>query len=828
MELPPFLAHTSSSSTLLTICPSSSSESQMVVGWAMPEEKVMMRSVQQQSVNCQMPSGQCTMLTVGNHHQEKYIMIRGPSVPPGGFVEQSSMSHYQPIQSPISLHQQQNNGNYVLQSGQSNSPPGSGDEDNNGSGGMGHTARTPPERCTLYDHYLSHCAEAQLEPVNAASFGKLIRSVFKGLRTRRLGTRGNSKYHYNGIRIKPSSSLLTIVSPEEYNRMNAGTHQTARNPRRISGAFQQANGASSSHNSGMQQQQNRSNTTLHSDSPNSISSNHQTSEYNDSSHQRSDGMKNDEYLNDSEAIANYENPIMGQPGIGDNSDITEQTRSAFNNNRSRISCSSVSVTKTNGSRTSRGSMGSQSNRISSSESESQSMAMGTGQVPRIAIPNLDELEEYLLPLGYTVAHVLKFTDAYVSNCAEILENIKRLRFDGIEHIWTGFWQDGDKQNLNVNVAENGANNHVTSLEQVHVFRLSTLPQIQKYVETMDLAFYQVILEVLIPHVLRPALSPRLSCQIRNFAKNIDTWTSKVLENAPINVKQSKLASVRLLANSLTRYTSFNHLADAVRAVLKNKEQINQMYTDFCKCLIQRSGAVDFGIVHSQSDWICGCDPTLVASIEREFKENLRQQKNLDEWTEWMEAVVDQMLAKYHDQPIHVQLEVSKQFLLKWSFYSSMILRDFTCRSAESFGSFHLIRLFYDEYLFLLVEMRLAKATNQPIICVMSQSWLQTYQSPRANHSMFQPSTNNNVQQPTSYANNHSNMLSLNGAGGGGIPTTVYVSTGHLIEPTYSHISSVSSANSSHPHIVIPSHSTSTGIHYVLDNNQSPNTHPCRL
>lgn len=44
-------------------------------------------------------------------------------------------------------------------------------------------------RSTLYSYYLGHCAQRDLEPVNAASFGKLIRSVFMGLRTRRLGTR---------------------------------------------------------------------------------------------------------------------------------------------------------------------------------------------------------------------------------------------------------------------------------------------------------------------------------------------------------------------------------------------------------------------------------------------------------------------------------------------------------------------------------------------------------------------------------------------------------------------------------------------------------------
>jgi hypothetical protein len=65
-------------------------------------------------------------------------------------------------------------------------------------------------RSTLYNYYLFHCTEQRIEPVNPASFGKLIRSVFLGLRTRRLGTRGNSKYHYYGIRVKISSPLNQI------------------------------------------------------------------------------------------------------------------------------------------------------------------------------------------------------------------------------------------------------------------------------------------------------------------------------------------------------------------------------------------------------------------------------------------------------------------------------------------------------------------------------------------------------------------------------------------------------------------------------------------
>lgn len=53
-------------------------------------------------------------------------------------------------------------------------------------------------------------------------------------------------------------------------------------------------------------------------------------------------------------------------------------------------------------------------------------------------------------------------------------------------------------------------------------------------------------------------------------------------NGTSEIKSLKLSLVQLLANALTRYTSFNHLTNAARAVLNNKEQIIQMYNDFCK------------------------------------------------------------------------------------------------------------------------------------------------------------------------------------------------------------------------------------------------------
>lgn len=72
-------------------------------------------------------------------------------------------------------------------------------------------------RCALYSHYIQSCNILSIECVNPASFGKIIRSNFPALKTRRLGTRGNSKYHYYGIKprnIDDPSIKNQITFPE--------------------------------------------------------------------------------------------------------------------------------------------------------------------------------------------------------------------------------------------------------------------------------------------------------------------------------------------------------------------------------------------------------------------------------------------------------------------------------------------------------------------------------------------------------------------------------------------------------------------------------------
>lgn len=92
--------------------------------------------------------------------------------------------------------------------------------------------------------------------------------------------------------------------------------------------------------------------------------------------------------------------------------------------------------------------------------------------------------------------------------------------------------------------------------------------------------------------------------------------------------------------------------------------------------------------------------------------------------------------------------------------SSMVIRDLTLRSAASFGSFHLIRLLYDEYMFYLVEHRVAMVTGETSIAVMGEF----FSSSTQHHSKEEDDSS--VPSPTSGSSGGSLRVATNKSGHG--------------------------------------------------------------
>ncbi|XP_045687089.1 DNA-binding protein RFX2 isoform X2 [Phyllostomus hastatus] len=455
-------------------------------------------------------------------------------------------------------------------------------------------------RSSLYNHYLRHCQEHKLDPVNAASFGKLIRSVFMGLRTRRLGTRGNSKYHYYGIRLKPDSPLNRLQEDTQYMAMRQQpVHQKPRyRPAQKSDSL----GDSGSHNS------------LHS--------------------------------------------------------TPEQAAAA--------------------------------------QSQHHQQYIDVSHVfPEFPAPDLGGL---LLQDSITLQDVKALQLAYRQHCEATLDVVMNLQFHYIEKLWLSFWNSkASSSDSPASLPASDEDPKAVILPKDKLVSLCKCDPILKWMRSCDHILYQALVEVLIPDVLRPVPST-LTQAIRNFAKSLEGWLTNAMRDFPQQVVQTKVGVVSAFAQTLRRYTSLNHLAQAARAVLQNTSQINQMLSDLNR--------VDFANVQEQASWVCQCKESVVQQLEQDFKLTLQQQSSLDQWASWLDNVVTQVLKQHAGSPSFPK--AARQFLLKWSFYSSMVIRDLTLRSAASFGSFHLIRLLYDEYMFYLVEHRVAKATGETPIAVMGE------------------------------------------------------------------------------------------------------------
>lgn len=69
------------------------------------------------------------------------------------------------------------------------------------------TGKGSVPRGRVYANYASQCANERITVLNPASFGKLVRVLFPGLKTRRLGVRGESKYHYVNFTLREEADI---------------------------------------------------------------------------------------------------------------------------------------------------------------------------------------------------------------------------------------------------------------------------------------------------------------------------------------------------------------------------------------------------------------------------------------------------------------------------------------------------------------------------------------------------------------------------------------------------------------------------------------------
>mmetsp|Transcript_30912 Transcript_30912/g.80872 ORF Transcript_30912/g.80872 Transcript_30912/m.80872 type:complete len:361 (-) Transcript_30912:1075-2157(-) len=217
----------------------------------------------------------------------------------------------------------------------------------------------------------------------------------------------------------------------------------------------------------------------------------------------------------------------------------------------------------------------------------------------------------------------------------------------------------------------------------------------------DTGFYETLIHQLIPDIFAEIETKKF----RTFAKGIEHFMADAVNGFPEAFAAAKQKCAVQFGQRLRRYTGLNHLMQAAKAVLGNPEHVAQMQQDYQK--------VDAAAAQEQLLNICGGGSgEKIAEHEARFR-RLHSATNatLVSWAHWLQCIVESCMGPYVSDEQFAQ--AGSDVLLRWSFISSLIIRDLTLRSAASFGPFHLLRLLCDEYVFYLVEAARCRRTPRP-------------------------------------------------------------------------------------------------------------------
>ncbi|CAG2111142.1 unnamed protein product, partial [Medioppia subpectinata] len=325
------------------------------------------------------------------------------------------------------------------------------------------------------------------------------------------------------------------------------------------------------------------------------------------------------------------------------------------------------------------------------------------------LPQFPNLKELILNNTMDRDKISTFVMMYRTHCQRILDTIIRANFDEVQTFLLHFWQ--------------GVPPHLSPILQSN--------SVVNLIGVCDSILYKTIANVLLPSVLQ-TLPESLTKMMRQFAAELDSWLRMSLYNLPDTLRSVKLELARRFSQVMKRQTSLNHLSQASRMVVNNNEITIQMLRDWrlidvnniCREILcdyfnadnntngtdttggqqqhNTGGDTDSGDNNTNNPDICCSSIKLIIKFCEQFEHLLEEEAQIENYLEWLESLVQKCpsLNSSHSSTIR---RFSRHFLLLWSAFGSRVIRDMTLHSAQSFGSFHLLRLMFDDYVLYLVE-----------------------------------------------------------------------------------------------------------------------------
>lgn len=544
-------------------------------------------------------------------------------------------------------------------------------------------------RTAIFSRYTSESLAIGLPPINPASFGKVIRAVFKGVRTRRLGTRGHSKYHYFGI--APRSTKEATEGKASVTESETATEGAVQGEPLVKGkpscllVAQEFLRRIYKHQARLEQRE------------------REKGEGSQTVGEEGCSLLNGQQQQiaslsdlDSASSCASDDEVGGRRGRQGRGKIKESTKTGKDSKEKDVF---------SGINKAEGSKGQVPNTDAQAALQAGQQPVACLEVPYDPlIPDFNEFARFLsqicqpimekvLGVGITIRQMCAFSALYQGHIIHLLRLISAREFHLVEGVLNHFW----------------------STIPIDLYGCFQCQEALRIISIADDYLFQVAIHILVPDVLEPLPLP-IAQAIRFFAKSLDVaigagGVSALFDTSiPQAIQVAKLEAASRFSAVLRRRTALNHLAQAVKNILGSGENRGVMLIDWAN--------LDWFAIQEQLHWIMPGQADWVVFVESGWRGHLNEGSSLHQWILWLEIMVDTCLGS--DATLGVDMEVSaRTIIMRWSLLTSLIMRDMTLRSAASFGtpklgslllidfvgSYHLLRMFLDEYVMYYLEKR---------------------------------------------------------------------------------------------------------------------------
>ncbi|KAF8640134.1 hypothetical protein AX17_001370 [Amanita inopinata Kibby_2008] len=506
----------------------------------------------------------------------------------------------------------------------------------------------------LYFSYRRVCDRYGIPHINTATLGKAIRLCFPTIKTRRLGVRGNSKYHYCGIR--PATTAEAEWLQEYIQKSNNNAAQSSVNAARLA---------------------------------------HEQAESSTRSEERSDEDEDEdsEGVNSTTGSKRNSLSLSHEVTAPFSQEMSEKTPTAATL-LSQVQASQRPTASFPHQASIRRHPNQESGLMVQSHSPvgSNSMMYGTSQSPLSvrqlsSFPSIDEAVGTNSTSSHSIA-AREVWNWFQDHLDALMDSIRAFRFDQFEMNLRSFWSSLAGQHREV----------------VHA------PAIAGLMAKADAIVYDEILEILRSQMLSP-ISPNSLANLRQLALKMEKILLVALDNYGNTFVEPKVELGARFGHLVLRFLDIYQVTQALNTVLTNQKQLNEMRRSWQKVdfeSVRNQSALVCNCRHE--DLVQLLEVEFVALLDSIGKSN----EPVREVMAWADKCCERLMGNTRvtqSVPEERTGMSSRSILIRWGYVTSQVMRDLTIRSDPAFGAFQILKLFLDDWIAVNVLRSVALSMN---------------------------------------------------------------------------------------------------------------------